>query len=193
MKLRYVMDMTEGNEVSLMIKFSLPMLIGNIFQQFYNMVDSIIVGKFVNANALASIGVTSSISFLFFSLCLGLAVGVGIIIAQYFGARDDKNVKSAIANSIYVIGSTSIFISILGIFLARPVLEFMKTPVEILDDAVLYLQIIAGGTLAVGAYNAMSFILRALGDSKTPLFFLIIASVINVILDLVFVLVFGWE
>jgi len=192
MKLRYVMDMTEGNEVSLMIKFSLPMLIGNIFQQFYNMVDSIIVGKFVNANALASIGVTSSISFLFFSLCLGLAVGVGIIIAQYFGARDDKNVKSAIANSIYVIGSTSIFISILGIFLARPVLEFMKTPVEILDDAVLYLQIIAGGTLAVGAYNAMSFILRALGDSKTPLFFLIIASVINVILDLVFVLVFGW-
>ncbi|HOA80219.1 MAG TPA: MATE family efflux transporter [Defluviitaleaceae bacterium] len=192
MKARYVIDMTEGNEVSLMIKFSLPMLIGNVFQQLYNMVDSIIVGKFVNANALASIGVTSSIGFLFFSVCLGLSVGVGIVISQYFGAREDKNVKIAIANSIYVIGITSIVISILAFVLARPILELMKTPAVILDDAVVYLKIISAGTLAVGAYNAISCILRALGDSRTPLFFLIVASIINVVLDLIFVLNFGW-
>lgn len=191
MALRYVLDMTEGNEASLMIQFSLPMLIGNIFQQLYNMVDSIIVGKYINANALASVGATGSLNFLFFSVCLGFSVGIGIVISQYFGAKEYDNVKKAIANAIYVIGATGMIMSLLTVIFAGKILRFMDTPPEILEDAIIYLRIVSGGMLAVAAYNAISCILRALGDSKTPLFFLIIASIINVILDLIFVLVFG--
>jgi putative MATE family efflux protein len=187
----YVHDMTEGSEVSLLVKFSLPMLIGNIFQQFYNMIDSIIVGKYVGANALAAVGATSSLSFLFFSVCMGLSVGVGIIISQYFGAKQDEQVKKAIANAIYVIALAGIIMSILACIFARPVLQLMRTPHEILDDAVKFFRIVSGGMIAVAAYNAIAAILRALGDSKTPLIFLVASCAINVVLDLTFVLKFG--
>ncbi|WP_139902702.1 MATE family efflux transporter [Clostridium thermarum] len=191
MSMKYVQDMTEGNEVSLLIKFSLPMLLGNIFQQFYNMVDSIVVGKFVGANALAAVGSTGSLNFLFFSLCSGLSVGTGIIISQYFGAKKEARVKRAIANSVYVIGIVGIIMSILAAALARPVLQAMNTPPEILEDATAYLRIVSGGMIGVASYNAIAAMLRALGDSKTPLIFLIVASIINVVLDLILVLVFG--
>jgi putative MATE family efflux protein len=187
---KYVQDMTEGNVVSLLVKFSIPMLIGNVFQQFYNMVDSIVVGRFVSANALGSVGVTGSLNFLMFSLCLGMSVGVGILISQYFGAKNDDHVKKTIANAIYIIAFTGIIMSIIGVVFARPVLQLLNTPKELLDDAVLYMQIVCGGTIAVAAYNGVSAILRALGDSKTPLIFLIVASIINVVLDLVFVIIF---
>lgn len=190
MSMKYVKDMTEGNEVSLLIKFSIPMLIGNIFQQFYNMVDSIVVGKFVGANALAAVGSTGSLNFLFFSVCMGMAIGTGIIISQYFGAKKEAKVKRAIANSIYVIGAVGIIMSLLAAVFAQPILQVMNTPPEILDDAAAYLRIVSGGMIAVAAYNAVASMLRALGDSRTPLIFLIVASVINVVLDLVFVLIF---
>lgn len=188
---KYVHDMTEGSEVSLLIKFSLPMLIGNVFQQFYNIIDSVVVGRFIGANALAAVGATGSLNFLFFSICAGLSVGIGIIISQYFGAKKESHVKRAIANSIYVIGAAAIIMSLLAVIFARAILVFLKTPPEIIDDATAFLRIVSGGMIAVAAYNAISAILRALGDSKTPLIFLIISCGINVILDLIFVLKFG--
>jgi putative MATE family efflux protein len=191
MSAKYVQDMTEGNEVSLLVKFSMPMLIGNVFQQFYNMVDSIVVGKYVGANALAAVGATGSINFLFFSVCLGLSIGMGIIISQYFGAKKESQVKRAIVNSFYVIAVAGIIMSMLSAVFAGPILQVMKTPPEILQDASAYLRIVSGGMIAVAAYNAIAAILRALGDSRTPLIFLIVASGVNVVLDLVFVLNFG--
>ncbi len=190
MKERYVCDMTKGNEVGLLLRFSFPLLVGNIFQQLYNMVDSIIVGKFVGSNALGAVGAVGSLNFLFFSLCLGLGSGIGILISQFFGAGRDEYVKKIIANSIYIVTSAGVLMSIIGIALARPILELMNTPESIMGDAVTYMKIVCGGTIVVALYNGISAILRALGDSKTPLIFLIVASVINVILDLVFVLVF---
>lgn len=187
----FVKDMTKGNEFKLLIGFSVPMLIGNIFQQFYNMVDSIVVGKYVGADALAAVGATGSLNFLFFSLCIGLTGGIGIVISQHFGAGDEVNVRRTIFNSIYIIATTGLIMSLLGIFLARPILTFLRTPSNILDDAVIYMQIASGGILAIAAYNCISSILRALGDSKTPLFFLIFASLINVALDLLLVIKFN--
>ncbi len=183
--------MTSGNELKLLVSFSVPMLIGNLFQQVYNMVDSIVVGKYVSADALAAVGATGSLNFLFFSLCLGLTGGIGIIISQHFGAGDKIHVRKAIFNSIYIIVTTGIIMSLLGMFLARPVLIWLRTPGNILDDATAYMQISCAGILAVAAYNCVSSILRALGDSKTPLVFLILASLINVALDLFLVINLG--
>ena len=185
--------MTEGTPLRLLIAFTIPMLIGNLFQQFYNMVDSIVVGKYVGANALASVGVTGSINFFFFSLSSGIAVGIGIIVSQYFGAGDEKQVQKTIANSVFIILGTAVFMGLIGAVFARQVLVLLSTPMAILDDAVTYMQICCGGLVAVAAYNGISSILRALGDSKTPLIFLVVASVINVVLDLIFVIEFGWS
>lgn len=187
----FVKDMTRGSEFSLLIGFAVPMLIGNIFQQVYNMVDSIVVGKYVGADALAAVGSTSSLNFLFFSLCIGLTGGIGVLISQFFGAGDEENVRRTIFNSIYIILSAGIVMSTLGIVFARPILVWLNTPDNILDDATVYMQIACAGILAVAAYNCISSILRALGDSKTPLIFLMVASVINVCLDLLFVMRFG--
>ena len=186
-----IKDMTKGNEFRLLIGFSIPMLIGNLFQQVYNLVDSIVVGKYVGADALAAVGATGSLNFLFFSLCIGLTGGIDIVISQHFGAGDDINVRRTIFNSIYIIATTGLIMSLLGILLARPILIWLHTPANILDDAVIYMQIASGGILAVAAYNCISSILRALGDSKTPLIFLIFASFINVALDLLLVIHFN--
>lgn len=185
-------NMTKGNPTTLLLKFAVPMIIGNIFQQFYNMVDSMVVGQFVGANALASVGATGAITFLFFSLAFGLTSGIGIVVSQYYGANDEKNVRKTIATSIYVVIGASTIMGILLAVSSRLVMELLNTPVEIIDDAVLYLQVVGLGMIAVGAYNGVSSILRALGDSKTPLIFLIIACFVNIILDLVFVIAFKW-
>ncbi len=192
MSVKYVDDMTEGNEVSHIIKFTLPMLAGNVFQQFYNLIDSIVVGKYVGANALAAVGACGSLCFLFFSVCLGLSVGIGILISQYFGAKEEEQVKRAIANSTYVIGISGVIMSILGVVLARQVLQLLNTPPEILNDSVAFLRIASGGMIAVAAYNAIAAMLRALGDSRTPLIFLIVSCAINVVLDLILVIKFGF-
>ncbi|NLG05073.1 MAG: MATE family efflux transporter [Clostridia bacterium] len=191
MNSKYVQDMTKGNEMSLLIRFSIPMVIGNIFQQFYNMVDSIIVGKYVGKGALAAVGATGSLTFLFFSLCMGMSIGIGILVSQYFGNNDDEYVKKTIANSVYVMMTIGILMSILGVVFAKSVLQLLNTPPEILTDAVDYMRIACAGIVAVSAYNAISSILRALGDSKMPLVFLIIASFMNIVLDLLFVIQFG--
>lgn len=189
---KFVKDMTKGNPMQLLIQFSLPLLVGNIFQQLYNMVDSIIVGNFVGANALGAIGTTNSLNFFFFSLVAGLSVGIGIIVAQYFGFGDEEKVKDAIGNSIWIITVCSVIMAIIGFVTARPILVLLDTDPVILNDAVAYLKVVSIGIVCVGFYNGVSGILRALGDSKTPLIFLIVASVLNVILDLIFVLSFDW-
>ena len=188
-----VSKMTEGSPFKLLIGFTIPMLIGNLFQQLYNMVDSIVVGQYVGSDALGAVGATGSINFFFFSATFGMSAGTGIIAAQYFGAKDDVNLQKTITNAIYAIGSISLVMSLIGIVFARPILVFLDTPEKILDDSVTYMQVTCAGILAVAAYNGISAIIRALGDSKTPLIFLVVASVINVVLDLVFVIVCKWS
>lgn len=187
-----VIDMTQGSPVRLMLSFMIPMLIGNIFQQLYNMVDSMIVGHFVGADALAAIGATGSINWMFFSLCNGLANGVGIVISQYFGAGRDNDVKTAIGNAFYIVAAAALLMGGLGYALARPVLALLGTPDNIIDMSVQYMRICCLGVIAIALYNCIASILRGLGDSRTPLYFLIVASVLNVVLDLVFVCVFHW-
>ena len=187
----YVKDMTVGSPTKLLITFMLPMLLGNIFQQMYNMVDSIIVGQVVGADALAAIGATSSLNFLFFSLCGGMANGIGVVISQHFGAGNDEQVKKSIANAALIMLTVGTIMGVLGVILSRPVLVFLNTPENILDEATLYMQIMCAGVLAVSLYNCVSAILRAIGDSKTPLYFLIVASILNVVLDILFVNNFG--
>ena len=189
---KYVLDMTKGNEVSLLLRFTLPMLIGNIFQQFYNMVDSIIVGKFVGSNALGAVGSVGSLNFLFFSLCMGLGAGMGVLISQYFGAGREEYVKKIIANSIYITVVAGVLMSVCGVAFAKPILRAMNTPAQNFEDALVYMQIVCGGTVIVAGYNTISAILRALGDAKTPLLFLVIACIVNIVLDLLFVVVFHW-
>lgn len=189
---KFVKDMTQGTPWKLLLQFAVPLFIGNIFQQLYNMVDSIIVGNFVSSNALGAIGATNSLHFFFFSLVGGLSVGIGIIVAQFFGAENEEKVKDTIGNAIWIITAGSIIMAMIGFFVARPVLILLDTDPVILEEAVSYLKVTSIGICCMGLYNGVSSILRALGDSKTPLFFLIFASIVNVVLDFVFVLAFDW-
>ncbi|MDO4966155.1 MAG: MATE family efflux transporter [Lachnospiraceae bacterium] len=185
-----VVDMTKGNTTRLLVNFMLPMLLGNLFQQLYNFVDSMIVGKFVGADALAAVGATSAINFLFFSLCNGLASGIGIVISQYFGAERDDDVRNTIGNALYIMGLSAFVMTVLGILLARPVLSFLRTPSNILNSSAEYMIIISSGIIFISSYNCVSAILRAVGDSKSPLYFLILSCFVNIGLDLLFVYVF---
>ena len=182
--------MTTGSPVKHILVFSVPLLLGNIFQQFYNLADSIIVGKFINADALAAIGVTSSITFLFFAICNGFASGGGILVSQSFGRGDTKEVKNYIANTGYIMIILPFVVGVLAFFLANPILRILDTPEDIFEDALLYIRLMCIGLLFVSVYNYVSSILRALGNSKTPLYFLIFSCVLNVLLDLLFVCVF---
>ena len=193
MSKKNITDMTVGSPAGHIVKFTLPLLLGNLFQQLYNMVDSIVVGNFVGADALAAVGACGSMNFLFFSLSSGLAIGIGIIVAQFFGAGDEKNVRNTIANSIYVLGIAAITVSILGILLCPAILKLLQTPDSIIGDSIIYMRTTCAGILFIATYNGVAAILRALGDSKTPLYFLIVSSIINVVLDLLFVLVFQWS
>lgn len=178
------MDMTKGSAVRHILVFSLPMLIGNIFQQLYNLADSVIVGRLVGANALAAVGATGSITFFFFALCNGIGSGGGIITSQSFGSHDDDRVRSCIANVGYIMFIFPIFVGAAAFALAEPLLVLLSTPQDILADAVIYTRVLSVGLLFVSVYNYVSCMLRALGDSKTPLYFLIFSCLLNVGLDI---------
>lgn len=186
-----VRDMTKGNTTKLLLEFSVPMLIGNIFQQIYNVVDSAIVGKFIGADALAAVGSTGSVNFLFFSLCIGVGSGSGIVASKYFGAKEKDNVKRVVANSCYLMMIASFIMGLLGFFLSGTVLRILNTPENIFAGAKLYLGIMCLGIPLVGLYNFASSMLRALGDSRTPLIFLLVSCFINIGLDYLFVCSFG--
>ncbi|MDE7478534.1 MAG: MATE family efflux transporter [Lachnospiraceae bacterium] len=193
MEKQAVYSMTEGSPAKLLLKFTIPMLIGNLFQQFYNMVDSIVVGRFVGANALASVGATGSLNFLLFAMSFGISAGVGVVVSQYFGADRMDMVEKSIMNGMYLLIAVSVMMGMIGIFSARWVLMVLDTPAVILDDAVTYMRVSCAGILAIAAYNGVASVLRALGDSKTPLYFMVVACFINIGLDLLFVIVFGWS
>ena len=182
-------DMTEGPILKQLIWFALPLLIGALFQLMYNMTDSIILGKFVGAEALAAIGATNTTTFGLLQVAVGVTNAFTVVLSQQFGAKQDQKMKRTVSNSIWITVVMSVLLGV-GIFLgARPLMELLGTPKNIINDSVLYVQIYGGLIAGQLFYNAAAAILKALGDSKTPLYFLIICSVLNVILDLVFVLV----
>ena len=186
------MNMTEGRPLALLSVFALPLLIGNLFQQAYNLADSMIVGQLLGANALAAVGATGSISFLFFSIFNGISGGCGIVTAQYFGAKDDRMVCKAIANSAYIMIGFSLLTGSVAFAMVPTVLTWMGTPAEILPDAITYMRMTSASVPLIAVYNYASSMQRALGDSRTPLYFLIVSCLLNVGLDLLFVGVFRW-
>ncbi len=185
-----ITDMTQGAPAKHILIFALPTLIGNIFQQIYNFADSVIVGRFVGSDAFAAVGATSSITFLFFALCNGIGSGGGIVTSQYYGAHDDGNVRKCIVNTGLIMLMVPVFFGLLGFTLAPALLKVLNTPELILADAVMYTRYMCIGLLFVSLYNYMASMLKALGDSRTPLYFLIISTLINVVLDILLVVVF---
>jgi len=181
------MNMTEGRPLALLSVFALPLLIGNLFQQAYNLADSMIVGRLLGANALAAVGATGSISFLFFSIFNGISGGCGIVTAQFFGAKKDELVYKAIANSAYIMLGFALLTGTAAFIMVPTVLSWMGTPAEILPDAIVYMRMTSASVPLIAVYNYASSMQRALGDSRTPLYFLIFSCLLNVGLDLLFV------
>ena len=188
----YTKKMTEGSELKHIILFTLPLFAGNVFQQLYNIVDSIIVGKYLGANKLAAVGTTGSLTYLFSTLCIGLSVGAGILISQRFGAGMHKEVRKLITNSAYVIIAFGAVITVISVAFAGLLMKMMNTPENLLEDATAYMRAACSGTICVAAYNWINSVMRSLGDSRTPLIFLVVASLLNVGLDLLFILAFHW-
>ena len=184
-------DMTKGNPLKIFIFFSIPLLIGNVFQQLYSMVDTIIVGRFVGVDALAAVGSTGSMFFLVNGMILGLTSGFGVLVSQKFGAKDEVGIKKAVASNITLTLISTLLMTIIALLVKNPLLRIMNTPENIFDNANAYITIIFAGLITQALYNMSAGILRALGDSKTPLYFLIISSILNVILDLVFIINFN--
>ena len=185
-------NLTEGNSGSLIFKFAVPMLIGNVFQQLYNIVDSIVVGRYVGKEALAAVGASFPLIFMLISFVVGVAMGTTILISQYFGAKDMKMVKRSIDTMYIFLFVASILVTILGISLSGPIFRLIKLPEEVIPQAITYFNIYLSGMVFFFGFNGISSVLRGLGDSKTPLYFLIISTVMNVLLDLLFVAVFKW-
>lgn len=185
-----MMDMTKGNPAKLILAFTIPILIGNLFQQFYSMVDTAIVGQFVGVGALAAVGATGGVIFLVQGFVNGLTHGFSVIVSQRYGANDEIGIKKATATSIYLSAIATVVLTIICVVLAKPVLQVMNTPADILEDATSYVTIFFGGLVSIIVYNLLASLLRAFGDSKTPLYFLILASITNIILDLVLIINF---
>lgn len=184
-------DMTAGSPTRLILMFSLPLLLGNLFQHFYTMADAMIVGRMLGMDALAAVGSTGSMSFLALGFIMGITGGSSVVIAQRFGAGNLGGVRRAVAMSIYVGVAVTVFLTAVCMLAAGPILRLMNAPKEVFDTAYRYIQIIYAGVIATCFYNLLASILRALGDSRTPLYFLIVSSVLNIVLDVAFI-EFGW-
>ncbi len=185
-----MMDMTKGSEFRLIILFSIPMLFGNIFQQFYNVFDSIIVGQAIGKGALAAVGASFPVLFLLIALIMGISMGTTVLISQYYGAKDMEKVKLTIETSYIFIFVMSLIMTFLGLSSSGYVLRLMNTPPDVFDNAKLFLDVMFAGLIFLFGYNSISAVLRGLGDSKTPLYLLIASTIINIILELLFVIVF---
>ena len=177
-------SMTEGEPARLIFLFALPLLGGNLFQQFYNMMDALIVGNILGENALAAVGCTGSIMFLIIGFVQGMTSGLSIVTARHFGANDMTDVRRSFAANIVIGAVVTVVLTLFAVPFARPILRLMKTPEIILDDAYSYIVIIYTGIFAAMLFNVLSNVLRALGDSRTPLLFLIVSSILNVVLDI---------
>lgn len=184
-------DMTGGNPLRLLLRFAVPLLIGNLFQQFYNVVDSLVVGNFLGTQALAAVGIGDHPVRVLLGLFVGLGTGASIRIAQKVGAGDVKAVRSTIASANVMLLLISIPVTVLGVLVAEPALRAMQTPADTIDQAVTYLRVIFVGTIGLIGYNLNAGILRGLGDSRSSLLFLVVATFVNIGLDLLFVPVLG--
>ncbi|MDO4415474.1 MAG: MATE family efflux transporter [Erysipelotrichaceae bacterium] len=183
-------NLTEGNIAKQIILFSLPLMLGNIFQMLYNTVDSIVVGNYVGTQALAAVGSTTMIVNLFVFFFNGFSIGAGVIIGRYFGSKDMKSLHTAIETVMAASFILCVLFTAVSIFMVEPMLRMMATPADVFDSASLYLRIYFAGISGLLIYNIGSGILRAVGDTTRPLYFLILTSILNIILDLLFVLVF---
>ena len=186
------MDMTQGTIWKQLIYFAFPLLIGNLFQQLYNTVDSVVVGNFVSTEALAAVGLVTPIINMLVGFFSGLATGAGVVISQFFGAKNGQMLHKAVHTTLLMTVGLGVIFTFIGIFMTPMMLNLMSTPADVFDGAALYLRIYFGGVLGLMLYNMVSGILRAVGDSKRPLYFLILSSLLNVVLDLAFVLIFHW-
>ena len=184
-------DMTTGRILPVILRFTLPLFIGNIFQQFYSMADTVIVGRCLGAAALAAVGATSTVSFLLLGFAMGLASGFAVLTAQRFGAGDDEGVRISVSNGILLTVILSACLTFLGLMIVPRLLALMQTPADILGDATRYMLIICRGLAASMFYNLFSSFLRSVGNSRAPLFFLIFSSCTNIFLDLFFIVRLG--
>lgn len=182
-------DMTNGSPMKLILGFAVPLLFGLLFQQFYSMVDTIIVGHYLGVDALAAVGATGSVNFLIIGFCMGVCNGFAIPIAQEFGAGHENNLHKYVANSVWLSVLFSVIMTIAVVLLCRPILQLMRTPDNIIDGSYAYIVIIFAGIPVVYLYNMTAAIIRSLGDSRTPVFFLVMAAVLNIFLDLLFIII----
>ena len=184
-------DMTQGSIWKQLLLFSLPLMAGNLFQQLYNTVDSIVVGNFVGKEALAAVGSVGPIINSLIGFFMGLSTGAGVIISQYYGAKADEKVSRTVSTTLVMTFFLSIVFTILGIFITPYMLRMMSTPNDVIRESATYLKIYFGGVAGLMFYNMGSGVLRAVGDSRHPLYFLIFSAVVNTVLDLLFVVSFG--
>lgn len=183
-------DMTTGSPMKNIIRFCLPLMVGNLFQQFYNMADIIIVGRFVGKTALSAVGSVGSLNFLVIGSVIGLCTGFSVPIAQRFGAQDEKGLKKYVANIIYLSLALGVLLTVGAVLLTNPLLRLLNTPADIYKDAYDYIVIIFAGIGATMFYNLLAAMVRSLGDSKTPLYFLLFSSVLNIGMDILLIAVF---
>ena len=178
-------DMTAGSPAKLIIGFAIPMFLGMLFQQFYSMVDTVIVGQYLGVNPLAGVGSTSSLNFLVIGFCTGVCNGFAIPVAQMFGAREESRLRRFVANGAWLCIAFSVALTLAVVAACRPILVLMDTPPEIFEYAYIYIVIIFWGIPCTFLYNILAGIIRSLGDSRTPVVFLALASLLNIALDIV--------
>ncbi len=184
-------DLTNGSPMKLVLGFSIPLLLGFLFQQFYSLVDTLIVGRYLGVDPLAAVGSTSSVNFLVIGFCMGVCIGFSIPVSHKFGAGDHAGMRKYVANSVWLSAAFSIILTAVTVIFCRQILTAMKTPDNIIDSAYSYIVVIFIGIPVTFLYNILSGIIRALGDSRTPVFFLLLSSVLNVALDLIFIINLG--
>lgn len=184
-------DMTKGSPMKLILGFAVPLMFGLLFQQFYSMVDAIIVGHYLGVDALAAVGATGSVNFLIIGFCMGVCSGFAIPVAQEFGAKHEENMRRYVANCVWLSMIFAVIMTVLVVMLCRPILQAMRTPANIIDGSYSYIVIIFLGIPITYLYNMTAAILRSLGDSRTPVIFLVMAAVLNIFLDMLCIIVFG--
>ena len=183
-------DMTTGSPGKMIFNFTMPIFIGNIFQQFYNMADTVIVGKFVGNAALAAVGACGTLAFLIIGFLQGVTAGFTVVTAQHYGAGNMKAMKKSVASGAVLTLIVSVILTVLSMISMSKVLHLMNTPLDMYGEAYGYIMVLCGGIIAQALYNYLASVLRALGDSKRPLYFLVIAALLNIVLDLVFIIIF---
>ena len=187
-----IKDMTNGRPLPLIISFALPLMVGNIFQQLYTVVDTMVVGKALGVDALAALGATDWLYWMLLGMIQGVTQGFGILMAREFGAKQFESLRSVVGGSVTLSALSAVLFLIVGLVLAEPLLHMLNTPAEIMPLSLLYLRIMFLGIPIVMAYNLLATVLRSLGDGQTPLYAMIVAALSNIVLDLLFVLVFHW-